>query len=101
MITTTVKERSEILKDEQELIKGDFSPEDAADVLNHLITKKINFHEMRSFSSEIRFGEVDKNSIKRAKELTQSRQSINDMIKLAKEQGKNLRVSSTISIEIV
>jgi hypothetical protein len=101
MTTTQVKNKAEILKDQHDLVKGDFTPEEASEIINHLLTKKINFHELRSFSSEIRFGETDQDSILRVKELMQSRKSLNNMIKQAQETGKTLRIKSTISIEII
>jgi hypothetical protein len=90
-----------IEKKQYELIKGDFSPDDALEIINHLITKKITFHELRSFSSEIRFGEVDQKSIDRSKELKQSKASVEEFIQQAKEQNKTLRLKSNISIELI
>ncbi len=101
MTTTEVMTNEEIKTSEHDLIRGEFSPEDAREIINYLISKKINFHETRNFSSEIRFGEVDHNSIKRAKELEQSRKSINTLIQQAEGEGKSLRISSNISIEII
>ncbi len=101
MTNTQVTESTEVAKDQQDLIKGDFSPEDAAEIVNHLITKKIRFHEVRSFSNEIRLGETDASSVERVEQLKESRESLNKLIKQAQEQGKNLRVSSTISIELI
>ncbi|MCB0494412.1 MAG: hypothetical protein KDC93_18570, partial [Cyclobacteriaceae bacterium] len=88
-------------KKQCELIKGDFSPDDALEIINHLITKKITFHELRSFSSEIRFGEVDQKSIDRSKELKQSKASVEKFIQQAKEQNKTLRIKSNILIELI
>ncbi len=101
MSNTQLEERTNITKDQQVLIKGEFSPEDASEIINHLLTKKIRFHEIRSFSSEIRLGEVDSNSMKRVHELKSSQESINAIIKKAKDAKKNLKISSTISIEII
>lgn len=84
-----------------DLIRGEFSPQDALEVVNHLISIKINFHEMRSFSNKIRFGEVDQNSEMRIIELKQSKASINDLITNAKQQGKTLKIESTISVEVI
>ncbi len=86
---------------QQDLIKGDFSPEDAKEIINHLFSEKINFHGVKSFSNKVRFGEVDHNSERRIIELKQSRASLNEMIKSAKEQGKTLKIESTVSIEII
>ncbi|HSF54262.1 MAG TPA: hypothetical protein VLA71_10940 [Algoriphagus sp.] len=86
---------------QQDLIRGDFSPEDAKEIINHLFSEKINFHGVKSFSNKIRFGEVDHNSERRIIELKQSKDALNEMIKSAKEQGKTLKIESTVSIEII
>jgi hypothetical protein len=83
------------------LVKGTFSPEDAKEITSHLISEKINFHEKKSFSNKIRFGEIDENSQVRIKELNQSRTSINELIDQAREQGKTLKIESTITIELI
>lgn len=84
-----------------ELIKGDFTPEDASEIINTMITKKIDFHRARNFSSEIRFGKKDEKSLARAEELEKSKTALNKVINLAKEQNKNIRIDSTISIQII
>ena len=101
MTNTEVLEKTAIAKDEQALIKGDFSPEDATEIINHLINNKIRFHEVRSFSSEIRLGKTDPSSMHRAEELRESQEALNNLIKQAQEQGRNLRIASTIAIEII
>ena len=100
-MNTEMTETVMIKKKQCELIKGDFSPDDALEIINHLITKKITFHELRSFSSEIRFGEVDQKSIDRSKELKQSKASVEKFIQQAKEQNKTLRIKSNILIELI
>jgi hypothetical protein len=88
-------------KNQHDLVKGSFSPEDALEIINHLIAEKINFHEMRSFSSKIRFGEVDQNSEERIIELKKSRAAFTSIITKAREQGKTLKIESTISVEVL
>jgi len=101
MNTTQSIDRTTSDTKKHELIRGEFSPQDALEVINHLISIKINFHEMRSFSNKIRFGEVDQNSEVRIKELKQSKASINVLITNAKLQGKTLKIESTISVEVI
>ena len=38
------------------LIEGNFNPDEAKEVLLSLFNHKIQFHEAKNFSSEIRFG---------------------------------------------
>lgn len=101
MIQTELTEKKPVELQEYDLIKGDFSPEDASEMIYHMISKKINFHEHRNFSSEIRFGEVDQHSVERIQQLKASLSSFYAVINEAKEQGRNLRISSTISVELI
>ena len=90
-----------IEKGQFELIKGDFLPKDGLEVCNHLILKKINFHEVRSFSSLIKSGSADQSSLKRIEELKQDKEAIKSLVRQAQEQGKTLRIKATISIELI
>ncbi len=40
MQSIEIKETMSLLNKQFELVRGEFSPEDAQDILNHLITKK-------------------------------------------------------------
>jgi len=60
------------------LIEGVFSAKDAKEVLLTLIDQKIKFHELKSFSSEIKFGKADEESLSRVDDLTKTK---NDIIK--------------------
>lgn len=101
METTQLEKSAAVQKDQQELIRGEFSPSDAQEIINHMISKKINFHEMRNFSSEVTSGKRDEFSIKRTSELKQSLNSLNEVIQNAKSEGKSIRIESHISIEII
>ncbi len=96
-----VTEEQAIEKAQFDLVKGDFSPEDALEINNHLILKKINFHEVRSFSHLMKFGLADESSLKRIKELKQDKEAIQNLVLQAREQGKTLRIKATISIELI
>ena len=86
---------------QQDLIKGEFSPEEASEIINHMISKKINFHELKNFSSEIRFGSIDKNSKERIEQLKACKASLNETLQEAKKLEKSLRITSSISVEII
>jgi hypothetical protein len=96
-----LKETKSIEKVDHDLIRGDFTPDEALEILCYLIDKKINFHQVKTFTNEIRFGEVDKSSAKRCEELKQSKASIKEIVQLAKEQGHDLRIKSSVTIEIL
>lgn len=83
-----------------ELIKGDFTPAEAFEIISFLISTKINFHNLQNFSKQIRFNINDEASLKRIQELEISKESIKELVKMAKANGKSLRLKSTISIEL-
>lgn len=101
MKTSYSQKELKIEKDDFELIKGKFSPDDALDILSSLIQKKINYHNLRSFSHSERFGVNDEWSESRIKELKKSFESIQVIIAKAREQGVYLSIKSSISIEVV
>ena len=101
MLQTQESELKIAETNEQDLIKGEFSPEEASEIINHMISKKINFHELKNFSSEIRFGSIDKNSRERIQQLSASKTSLDKTIQEAKKLGKALKVKSSISVEII
>lgn len=101
MLQTQESELKIAETNEQDLIRGEFSPEEASEIINHMISKKINFHVHRNFSSEIRFGEIDKNSKERIQQLKICKSSLNATLEEAKKLGKSLKVKSSISVEII
>ncbi len=86
---------------EYDLIRGDFQADEAAEIINYMIMKKINFHEVKCFSSEIRFGKVNQASQERIKELGKAREEVKLLVEEAKRMGKTMRISSTISIDLI
>jgi hypothetical protein len=51
------------------LVEGTFSGIEAKEILVDLISKKINFHHLKNFSSEERFGKTCELSLDRIQEL--------------------------------
>lgn len=94
-------EQKSSLQAAHDLIRGEFTPEESLEILDYLIDKKINFHQLKSFSKEIREGVVDQMSVQRCEELKATKASIREMIQLAREQGADLRIRSTLSLEII
>lgn len=83
-----------------ELIKGDFTPDEAMEIIGHLISTKINYHNLQNFSKQVRFDIKDEASSKRIQELEISRESVKQLANMAKANGKSLRVKSNIIIEL-
>lgn len=80
------------------LIDGVFTPEEAKEVLLTLLNHKINFHRMRNFSSEERFGKPDTASLKRLTELHKSRDQVISILDDATASGHTLEIASLVSI---
>lgn len=82
-------------------IKGEFSPEEAYQLLETLFSKKINFHELKSFSNHIRNGESDQTSLSRSKELRASKKSIEELTEYARINNKSMQIHSVITIKLI
>lgn len=98
-----LKEKAEVkdLKKTCELIKGEFSPEEASEIVYDLFSKKINFHEVKNFSKLIRKGTEDQKSNERIVELKADKNQAKELINKAAASGKSIRITSTISIELI
>ena len=86
------------LKEPIKLIEGKFSPEDAKEILLELINHKINFHTLKNFSSEERFGQSIEGSKKRIEYLKEAKEKIVEIIDKAKLDNSSLRLESSINI---
>jgi hypothetical protein len=82
------------------LISGDFSPEEANEILTHHFTTKIKFHQAKNFSSIERFGSNDKTALKRIPELSDSLVIIQQLIKNAEKNNDKITIQSEVSISI-
>lgn len=80
------------------LINGVFTPDEAKEVLLTLLNHKINFHRMRNFSSEERYGKPDPVSEKRLSELYESRDQVLSLLTNATASGYKLEIESLVSI---
>ncbi|WP_026994845.1 hypothetical protein [Flectobacillus major] len=84
-----------------ELIEGIFTHEDAKEILINIFSTKIQFHELKNFSSQERFGEDDKVAQKRIPELKRSVGNILKVLEEAKKQNKYLKITSEINISLI
>lgn len=101
MIELKGKAEVKDLKRTCELINGEFSPEEASEILHDLFSKKINFHEVKSFSKLIREGAEDQKSTERIVELKADKKQAKELIDKAAASGKSLRITSTVHIELI
>ena len=82
------------------LIKGTFAPEDAKEILMELLNSKINFHNLKNWSSKERFGKPDSFSTQKLEYLNEARENLKIFLAEAINQKKNITINSTIEIKI-
>ena len=83
------------------MINGTFTPIEARDVLLNLLDSKINFHNLKDWSSRERFGKPDADSEQRLKHLKDSKDKVETLIiKSINEDSEEKSVTITSIIEI-
>ena len=80
------------------LIEGNFSDVEAKDILMNIFSSKINFHQLKNFSSQERFGKDDETAKKRIPELKVEIERLKQILSEAKAKNKKLVISSEINI---
>ena len=101
MITTQEQQIAPTAKGNLKLIKGEFTPQEALEIVDHLFSEKINFHEKNNFSKFIRTGERDEATTQRIDELKDAFKQAKTVIEEAERSGKKVRMNSTISFELI
>jgi hypothetical protein len=80
------------------LIEGEFSTEEAREIILSLIQYKIQFHSIKILSNEERFGTKDTHSMERLSELRETLKDIKTSMDAIGD--KKLVIRSNITIEI-
>jgi hypothetical protein len=80
------------------LIEGRFSTEEAKEILTNIFSEKINFHLMKNFSSQERFGKDDENATNRIHQLKLELERLKDLLSNGTAEKKTLTISSEINI---
>lgn len=83
------------------LIEGQFEPKEALEILQNLISHKVNFHLVKNFNSEVRFGVKSAKSLERIKALQQANIVIQELIEKAAKEGQGLSLKANIQIEFI
>ncbi len=83
------------------LIEGNFSDEEASEILMSIFYAKIHFHEMKNFSSQVRFGKDDEIAKKRIPALKKETEKMLKIISEAKLKNKRLLITSQINISLL
>ena len=83
------------------LIKGAFSPADAADILLSFINDKTKFHTVKKLNANNENSTQFKASEMRIAELKRAKNTITDLILKARDQNMALEINSNITINMV
>lgn len=89
------------LRDEIQVLEGQFSPEEAKEQLLTLLVGNLHYQGLRAFSLSEREGRQDSDAETRIETLTKSKQQAIDLVDYAKQTGKSLHVESSIKIRLV
>jgi len=83
------------------LIDGQFDHEEAKGILMNIFSTKIQFHQLKNFSVQERYGKDDNTAIKRIPELKESMITLEDVISEAKSSNKKMIVKSEVTITLI
>ncbi len=81
------------------LITGDFSHEEAREILMNVFSTKINFHQRKNFSALERFGTEDATALQRIPALRAEVERLEKILANAKNSGKQLKIRSELIID--
>ena len=82
------------------LIEGDFSFNEAKEILTSMFNSKINFHNIQNWSSQERFGKDDETAQRKVRLLKNEIEKLEEIILNAKSQNKKLVIKSEIIISL-
>jgi hypothetical protein len=82
------------------LIKGTFNPVDAKEILMNIFSTKIQFHQLKNFSSQIRFGKEDEIAVQRINELKNEIEKFQKLFAELPNINQKILLNSEIKIRI-
>ena len=80
------------------MIEGVFLNEEAKDILKGIFTAKIEFHQLKNFSSQVRFGKDDETAQSRIPALKKELEKLENILSEAEKVNKKLIIHSEINI---
>ena len=83
------------------LVKGNFSPDEAQTILNDLVDSKIKHHNIEAFRIQEKTGGDISHSKKRVKELKELKVQLGQLIEEARKKGKSLHIDGTLNLSFV
>lgn len=88
-------------KEKFKLIQGNFTSEEAKNMLYDLIASKIQFHNREAFSIQVRTNGDTSHSTKRVEELKATQHSIEQILDYAIENDLKLEINADIEISLI
>jgi hypothetical protein len=82
------------------LIDGDFDDREAKEILLNIFSSKINFHQVKNFSSQEKHGKVDAQAAKRIIELKSGLERALVIILQAQKNNNRLTIHTEVDITI-
>ena len=82
------------------LIEGEFSFNEAKEILTSMFNSKINFHNIQNWSSQERYGKDDETAQMKIPLLKNEIEKLEEIILEAKANNKKLVISSEIIISL-
>lgn len=82
------------------LIEGEFSFNEAKEILTSMFNSKINFHNIQNWSSQERYGKDDETAQMKIPILKNEIEKLEEIILEAKANNKKLIINSEINISL-
>jgi len=83
------------------IIEGNFTPDEANEILSQMINSKIKYHNLRNLSSQVRYGTDDEISHTRIPGLMQEMEKLQAIVSEANNTNKRVVVTSAIKIVLM
>lgn len=83
------------------LIDGQFTVNEAKEVLLDYLNKSINHNKIKNFSSQVRFGVDDEKALESIEFLKEQADYLSEILKEAHQNSKMLKINSFVKIEYV
>jgi predicted S18 family serine protease len=80
------------------LIEGTFSYDEANEIIKNIFNAKIQFHELKNFSSKERLGKEDERAVMKINQLKIELEKFKSMLKVKENKQNKVVVSSSINI---
>ena len=81
------------------LIEGEFTHEEANDIIFNQFKSKLNFHNLKNLSSQERFGIEDETAKTRIPALKKEMEKFKTILSESIKHNQKLRINSVINIE--